>query len=87
MARPRRQSELPGAAQVYERLLAEQGGRCAIEGCRVRAVTRRYHQDHDHKTGAARGLLCFRHNKLMLQSWVNAESLRACADYLDRWAA
>lgn len=41
---------------TYDRLLALQGGRCAICGCTPR--TRRLAVDHDHETGVVRGLLC-----------------------------
>ncbi|GAB3658989.1 hypothetical protein GCM10027589_19860 [Actinocorallia lasiicapitis] len=37
-----------------ERMVAEQGGLCAI--CGVRAAE---HVDHDHRTGKVRGMLCF----------------------------
>jgi hypothetical protein len=79
VARPRRQSELPGAAELYERLLAEQGGECAIRGCKRRPKTRRFHIDHDHATGKVRGLLCHWHNRIMPKD--SAEAL-ALADYL-----
>lgn len=45
----------------YDRLLALQGGGCAVCGARPRS--KRHAVDHDHKTGAVRGLLCKRHNK------------------------
>ena len=79
--RPRRQSELPGAAELYERLLAEQGGVCAI--CGAKPKTRRLHIDHDHGTKRVRGLLCHWHNRIMPRD--AAEAL-ALADYLDRAA-
>ena len=41
------------AAEV-ERLIAEQGGICAI--CRVKPAA---HVDHNHQTGQVRGILCF----------------------------
>jgi len=40
----------------YDRLLALQGGRCAI--CRCTPRTRRLAVDHDHQSGYVRGLLC-----------------------------
>jgi Recombination endonuclease VII. len=79
MARKRRQSELPGAAELYERLLAEQGGVCAI--CGNPPKTRRLHVDHDHKTGRVRGLLCYRCNRL-LASYVTAPLLVHALAYL-----
>ena len=81
--KPQRARQLGVTADDYARLLAAQGGGCAIRGCKVRAVKRRYHVDHDHRSGALRGLLCFRHNRLLLHSWVTADDLRACAEYLD----
>lgn len=48
----------------YAAKLAEQGGRCAI--CLGRPRSKRLAQDHDHKTGAVRGLLCSRCNHDLL---------------------
>ena len=81
MSRPRRQSELPGAAELYDRLLGEQGGHCAL--CPSTPKSRRLHIDHDHKTGRTRGLLCYRCNRWILTYNGSAEGLRAAADYLD----
>lgn len=41
-------------AADYDRMLAEQGGLCAL--CQERPAE---HVDHDHLTGRVRGLLCF----------------------------
>jgi hypothetical protein len=58
------------------------GDRCNI--CqRPASQRRRLDRDHDHRTGAARGLLCARCNRA-LPSWVTASWLRAAADYLER---
>jgi hypothetical protein len=48
----------------YDRMLAEQGGGCAICGSKTsgRKGHLHFYVDHDHKTGAIRGLLCFRCN-------------------------
>jgi len=85
MPRPRRQIELPGAKETYDRLLAEQGGVCAI--CGNPPKTRRLSIDHDHKTGAVRGLLCFQCNRA-LPAAKKAEWFLRAYDYLnpDRWA-
>jgi hypothetical protein len=47
-------------AAEYDRLLALQGGKCAI--CRARPKSKRLAVDHDHKTGEVLGLLCSRCN-------------------------
>ncbi len=44
----------------YDRILEEQGGRCAICGDDPGDVT--LHVDHDHDTGEIRALLCIRCN-------------------------
>lgn len=49
---------------TYDRLLAVQGGRCAI--CRCTPRTRRLAVDHDHQTGWVRGLLCYACNHELL---------------------
>lgn len=49
----------------YNEMLEKQGGRCAICLCRPR--TRNLAVDHDHLTGALRGLLCGRCNHGLLQ--------------------
>lgn len=50
----------------YDSLLKAQGGKCAI--CRARPRSKRLAVDHDHKTGAVRGLLCSRCNHDLLGS-------------------
>ena len=80
-----RQRRKPRAAQLgvtdaeYDRLLAAQGGGCAI--CGNPPKTRRLHVDHDHKTGRVRGLLCHRCNRA-LPNWVTAEWLLSAAGYI-----
>lgn len=44
------------SAEQYADLLRLQGGRCAI--CGVKPKSKRLAVDHDHRTGAVRGLLC-----------------------------
>lgn len=80
MPRPRRQSELPGAAEEYARLVAERGEVCAI--CGAKPKTRKLHLDHDHKTGRVRGLLCHRCNR-SLPSWMDSRWLALAWKYLE----
>lgn len=51
-------------AEEYTEIFDRQGGRCAI--CRSQPRTIRFAVDHDHKTGAVRGILCKRCNHDLL---------------------
>lgn len=74
----------------YERMLAEQGGACAI--CRRPEsmidprtnVARNLAVDHCHETGAVRGLLCGYCNKALGGFGDNPDRLRAAVEYLER---
>lgn len=59
--KPTRRKQLGLTIEDYDRMLAEQGGVCAICGNPPKA--RRLDVDHDHRTGAVRGLLCHRCNR------------------------
>jgi len=50
--------------EEYERLLASQGGGCAICGRQPRRDVS-LHLDHDHESGQLRGILCFRCNNAL----------------------
>ena len=64
-------------------MLAAQGGGCAI--CEPRPEERTLHVDHDHETGAIRGLLCFRCNNALGDFRRRSpSSFHAAADYLER---
>lgn len=66
----------------YETLLKAQGGKCAI--CRVRPKTKRLAVDHDHQSGAVRGLLCSRCNHDLLGSaWDSLAMAVALWHYLN----
>ena len=66
----------------YEALFAAQGGRCAI--CRARPKSKRLAVDHDHKSGAVRGLLCSRCNHdLMGSAWDSLALVVALWHYLN----
>lgn len=67
--------------ELYDELLARQGGTCAL--CSNRPKHRRFSVDHDHKTGHIRGLLCHRCNR-NLPTWVTAVWCDRAAEYLRR---
>lgn len=68
--------------EEYNALLLLQDGKCAI--CRQRPVSQRLAVDHDHQTGAVRGLCCSRCNHDLLGAgWDNGSRLRDAATYLD----
>ena len=77
--KPTRARQLGVTDEEYARLLAAQGGHCAL--CPNTPKTRRLHVDHDHTTGRVRGLLCFRCNKF-LPSWVTREWALRVAEYV-----
>jgi hypothetical protein len=82
MTAPAYRSRLGLTQADYDRLLAAQGGVCAI--CERPPKTRRLHVDHDHKSGKVRGLLCFTCNRYVLGKYATPAKLRAAADYLER---
>lgn len=67
--------------EEYDTLLAQQGGVCGICGREPnRGIS--LHVDHDHATGAVRGLLCFRCNNALGDFDDDPVLLRAAAAYL-----
>lgn len=66
----------------YERMLDLQGGVCAICRKRERWKGKSLCVDHDHKTGAVRGLLCNSCNTGLANFCENTESLLNAAAYL-----
>lgn len=80
---------LPGTIQ---RLLREQDGKCAICGCteeECRIQTRdgrRFHLDHCHETGKARGLLCHNCNVKLVSKHSTPKILQAAIRYLEKHA-
>ncbi|MBV9293805.1 MAG: endonuclease VII domain-containing protein [Frankiales bacterium] len=63
--------------EEHQALLEQQGGRCVICG-----ATPPTHTDHDHSTGAVRGLLCGPCNMGLGQFRDDPALLEAAADYL-----
>ena len=67
----------------YEQMLADQDGVCAICGG-TNADGRDLFVDHNHQTGAVRGLLCNPCNRSLGLMKDNPATLRAAANYLER---
>lgn len=72
----------------YQAMLARQDGKCAI--CRrldaVSGADHSLHVDHDHATGAVRGLLCMLCNRGVGAFRDDPDLITAAADYLIRHA-
>lgn len=69
----------------YERLLAEQGGGCAI--CMLPPEQGRWHPvDHCHETGAVRGILCDYCNRRLMIPRNTPEVLLRAAAYITNTA-
>jgi len=67
----------------YEVMVEAQQGVCAI--ClEARPEERTLHIDHDHESGAIRGLLCFRCNNALGDFREQFDIFQRAADYLDR---
>ncbi len=78
--KPTRAKGLGVTDSEYAAMLDRQGGGCAI--CGTTPKTRRLNVDHDHRTGAVRGLLCHRCNRA-LPNWMGADWLVNAYAYLD----
>jgi hypothetical protein len=72
-------------AESYAAYVDRNGGEhCAICGAPP-PDGRRLMRDHDHATGAPRGLLCFRCNR-QLRTWQTVTWMRRAIAYLERYA-
>jgi hypothetical protein len=68
----------------YERMLADQGGRCLLCHTDKCEDGGKLCVDHDHATGKVRGLLCRACNLMVGNSGDSPERLRLAAAYLER---
>ena len=71
-----------GDDTVYDKLFTKQRGRCLI--CRSTTGQRRLHIDHNHRTGAIRGLLCGECNRAIGLFKDSPLSLRRAIRYLSK---
>lgn len=69
------------SVEQYDKMLLEQGGVCKV--CGKPPKNRRLSVDHNHRTGAIRGLLCFKCNYGIGWFKDDAIVLRKAADYLE----
>ena len=80
-------------AEMYDQMLRDQGGVCAI--CKkhesaprsklaVERGNRRFAVDHDHKTGGVRALLCNDCNRALGLFKESVELLRKAVEYLEK---
>ena len=71
--------------EAFDRMLASQGGVCAICGCETeRWKPKGWHIDHDHETGKVRGILCEPCNLMLGFAKDRTSVLRAGAEYVER---
>lgn len=80
--KPTRAKALGVTDEVYAQLLERQGGGCAICRKAPKEGGRRLDVDHDHATGAVRGLLCWTCNHFILGKYATPAKLLAAARYL-----
>lgn len=69
--------------EEYEKMLANQGGVCAICSGVQRPPGKRLAVDHDHSTGRVRGLLCFECNVGLGKFLDDPSRLRVALAYLE----
>lgn len=76
--------------EQYQAILISQGGGCAICGTPENKGNKRRHKalavDHDHNTGAVRGILCHACNLAVGILGDNVELLKKATDYLQQWS-
>jgi len=68
----------------YNKMFAEQDGKCFICGTHVCSTGRALAVDHDHETGKVRGLLCANCNTALGKFNDDVELLKKAIDYLRR---
>lgn len=69
--------------EEFDSILEAQGNACAICHC-TESGGKNWHVDHDHNTGAIRGLLCNSCNTALGHMRDSPAILRAAADYVER---
>jgi len=70
----------------YDEKLEAQGGGCAICGATPEENGKRLNVDHDHETGAVRGLLCGSCNRAIGLFQDDPNIMRSAVNYMVLWA-
>jgi hypothetical protein len=70
--------------EEYDKLLEEQGRRCAICNIHQSEIKTTFHVDHDHSTGKRRKILCNTCNSLLGFAKDNIQTLLSAAEYLQK---
>lgn len=68
----------------FDARVEAQGSRCAICGTSDHG-SKEWHLDHNHSTGAPRGLLCFQCNVGLGRFGDSVERLQSAVEYLQKW--
>jgi hypothetical protein len=68
--------------EQYDEMVARQHGLCAL--CGHAPTKNALAVDHDHDTGAVRGLLCLQCNTALGKLGDNADAIRRVLDYMER---
>lgn len=68
----------------YDAILAAQGGRCACCGVAANRNGKRLFVDHDHATGAVRGVICHKCNAGIGALGDTIDGVRQALSYLER---
>ena len=71
--------------EEYEEILAEQNYKCEICQQPIGCENKRPYVDHDHETGALRGLLCQNCNSVLGLAHDSTEVLRRAAEYIEKY--
>ena len=83
----RRKRDYGVTPEQYAELAKAQRGNCAICGDVLAINTRMTHIDHNHETGAVRGLLCHHCNTMIGHAREKAATLRSAIAYLRKHKA
>lgn len=73
-------------SEVYEKMVSNQEGRCAICLMNIEGNGERLSIDHSHKDGKIRGLLCRKCNLLLGCAKDSVEILENSIEYLKKWS-